>query len=322
MSCKQEAFVTNQKFQAKPGFTLVELLVVIAIIGILIGMLLPAVQQVRESARRINCANNMKQQALAGHNFHDTQQHFPAGWDITGAGWGAMLLPFVEQGNLFDTLDITNDFDNWQTNGSAKEIAAGTLLSVYRCPSMSMVPEHIDNEGIPGRVPCSYRGCAGSEVTSDDASSALSGTKSLESIDLNGLMFGTSEITFADITDGTSHTIFIGESQTDPEFVKDNNSMDFWTLASVQADNFRGDGGTAGTEFSELVGGAYVAMNINKRDPTTPGRLIEMAFGSYHPGGATFGFCDGSVHYISESIDLNTYQGLGSRNGGEVVEGY
>lgn len=304
------------------GFTLVELLVVIAIIGILIGMLLPAVQQVREAARRTACFNNVKQQSLAGHNFESAFKVFPYGWKDRGAAWNALLLPYVEQNNLWDTLDIIDEADNWGINGSDNEIACGTLLPIYRCPSMSMIDEHIDNEGIPGRVPASYRCNAGNEATSDDDSSIVPGTKSLENIELNGIMFACSEIGFGDISDGTSNTIFLGESQTDPAFIKDGQAMDAWYIGSPSADPCRCDGGNGGTEFSELAGGTYVAMNIRKLDPTASGRLMEQSFGSYHPGGATFGFCDGSVHYISESVDLPTYSALGSRNGGEVLGDY
>ena len=180
------------------------------------------------------------------------------------------------------------------------------------------VDEHISNEGFPERVPASYRANAGNETTSDDASSALMGTKSLESLDLNGMFFACSEITFGNITDGTSNTILIGESQTDPRFVKDGQAMDAWYIGSPQADLSQCNGGTGGTEFTEFMGGTFVGINLRRRDPLTDGRLMEMSFGSYHPGGATFGFADGSVHYIADSIDLVTYQGLGSRDGGEV----
>jgi len=314
--------LTYRRLQPKSGFTLVELLVVIAIIGILIGMLLPAVQQVREAARRTQCLNNVRQQNLAAHLYSDGNQHFPAGWDETAAAWNGLILPFLEQSNLGNTMDLASDADQWTANGSAKEAACGTMLGVYRCPTMP-IPEHIDNNGIPGRVPASYRGNAGNQVSNDGAP-VLADTKSMKDHDLNGLMFGCSEIGFGQITDGTSNTIMFGESQTDPEFVKDGQAMDFWYIGAPSTDQYKctGPNANASSEFSEVVGATYTPMNANKRDPTTLGNLIELSFGSYHPGGAAFGFADGSVHYIGENIDLATYQALGSRNGGEVPSDY
>ena len=305
--------------ESRSAFTLVELLVVIAIIGILIGMLLPAVQQVREAARRTACMNNMKQQVLAEHNYESANMHFTFGWNTHGTLWNAEILPYIEQGNLYQTLNL-EELGGWgYPTDSPNEIACGTLIPAYRCPSMELIPEHISNEGFPERVPASYRGNAGNDFTSDDTSSALPGTKSLEMIDLNGILFGNSEIGFGDMPDGSSTTLLIGESQTDPFFVKDGQAMDCWYIGSPQADLFRGDGGNGGTEFTEIVGGTFVGMNRRKLDPLTDGRLMEISFGSYHISGAVFGFCDGHVAYMNENMDLLTYQALGSRNGGEVV---
>jgi prepilin-type N-terminal cleavage/methylation domain-containing protein len=307
--------------RARRGFTLVELLVVIAIIGILVALLLPAVQAAREAARRMSCGNNMKQLGLALHNYHDTYKVFPYGWDNRGRLWSATLLPYIEQGPLHDTLlPHESGPGNWTSNGSPNEIACGTVLSVFRCPTMP-IGDSFDNNGIPNRVPASYRGNAGTEASSDDTSTILNppGTKSLEMLDQNGIFAACRTLRMRDIIDGTSNTVAFGESSTDPTFVKDGQGMDHWYIGSPQADPCRCDGGTGGTEFSEAVGTAVVPMNLRFNDPSAHGRLMELSFGSYHPGGAMFTLSDGSVRFIPETIDFAVYQAQFSRNGGEPL---
>ena len=309
-----------QTARVRKGFTLVELLVVIAIIDILVALLLPAVQAAREAARRMSCSNNMKQIALAHHTYHDTHKVFTYGWDNRGRPWSANILPQLEQQPLYDTLlPHESGPGNWDADGSPNETAAGTLLSMYRCPSMPM-PNHINNNGIPLHVPTSYRGNAGSESSSDDTSTiVIAGTKSLETTDQDGIFFACSSIRFRDVLDGTSTTVFVGESSTDPTFAKDGQAMDHWAIGSPQADPCRCDSGTGGTEFTEAVGTAVVKMNLRKHDPAAHGSLMELSFGSYHPGGAMFNFGDGSVRFLAETMDFAAYQALFSRDGGEVV---
>jgi len=308
----------------RPGFTLVELLVVIAIIGVLVGLLLPAVQSAREAARRIQCTNQVKNLSLAMHNHHDAQGKFPYGFNRMEALWSAPVLPYIEETALYDTLIWQESgMGNWNANGSPNEKACGTVVSVFRCPSMA-VPEHVDNRGIPGRVPTSYRACAGSNIWSDDKSTlsrggALvpAGAKSLEEVPLNGIFYGESETRMGEIIDGTSKTIMIGESYTDPTYVKDGQGMDYWLFGSPQIGRWR-KGGKGGTEYSEGLGSTGPRMN-SRLDPTIPGTIMEMSFGSYHPAGAIFGFADGSVRFLVEDMDYVAYQGMGSRNGREVV---
>jgi len=186
------------------------------------------------------------------------------------------------------------------------------------------VPEHVDNNGIPGRVPTSYRACAGSNIWSDDKSTlsrggALvpAGAKSLEEVPLNGIFYGESETRMGEIIDGTSKTIMIGESYTDPTYVKDGQGMDFWLFGSPQTGGWR-KGGKGGTEYSEGLGSTGPRMN-SRLDPTIPGTIMEMSFGSYHPAGAIFGFADGSVRFLVEDMDYIAYQGMGSCKGRELV---
>lgn len=306
----------------RAAFTLVELLVVIAIIGILIGMLLPAVQSVREAARRTTCGNNIRQLGLAMHNYHDSNRRLPHGWDTRGWTWSAWTLPFLEQQNLYNTLNPSEIGEgNWNFNGGPNEIAAGTHMSVFRCPT-STAPQHVTYNGIPDRAPSDYRGNAGTLSTSDDKSSMVPNTMALEDLDQDGIFFACSEIRFADVTDGLSNTVFLAESLVDPNFVKDGQGMDHWALGSPQMDPCRCDGGTGGTEFSEFVGTAYYRMNLRLREPGSRGHAMELSFGSYHPGGMYIQLGDGSSQFIAETIDIQTYQALFSRNGSEVLGDY
>ncbi len=301
------------------GFTLVELLVVIAIIGILVGLLLPAVQAAREAARRMSCSNNVKQINLALHNYESAHKKLPFGWNTHGTLWSAMILPYMEQTNLYDTLLFTESGPgNWDS-GSINTKACETVVNAFKCPS-APIEDHLDYNGISRRFPASYRGNAGSEATSDDTSTIpIVGTKSLEMLDLDGIFWACSKTKFAEVTDGLSNTIFIGESHTDPDFSKDGQGMDFWIIGSPQADPCACNGGTGGTEFTEAVGGVYPQINAQMRTPAISGQLMEIAFGSYHTGGAMMGMGDGSVSFVAENIDLTVYRGLGTRNKGEVV---
>jgi prepilin-type N-terminal cleavage/methylation domain-containing protein/prepilin-type processing-associated H-X9-DG protein len=305
--------------QRRRAFTLVELLVVIAIIGILIALLLPAVQAAREAARRSQCTNNLKNLGLAMHNYHDLFGKFPYGFDDHETLWQAMILPQLEQQNLYSTLLFTESGPgNWDS-GSANTIACGTLIPVFRCPSL-IIEQHITNNGITGRVPTSYRACAGSNIYSDDAStipaSAPAGAMALEQVPLNGMFYGCSAVRMADVIDGTSNTILIGESYTDT-YSKDGQQMDYWYFGSPQTGGWV-PGGKGGTEYSEGLGSTGPKIN-SRLDPLVPGAIMEMSFGSYHPAGANFCLADGSVRFLPESINLLVYQALGSRNGKESV---
>lgn len=311
----------------KRGFTLIELLVVIAIIAILISLLLPAVQQAREAARRTQCKNNMKQLGLALHNYHDTHSVFPYAWGSNQETWTALILPQLEQANLYNTLEWRNSgLDTWGAFNSPNKTACGVLLPVLRCPSLAR-REAFSNQGIPNRVPISYRICAGSTVASDDASTRPAGYNTaqftaLEQANLDGIMYGASKTRMRDITDGTTNTIMVGESYTDPEYVKDGQGMDFWAFFIPQLNNSSGGtwrpGVLTGTEHSECAGSTVVPPN-SSLNPNMHGVLMEMSFGSYHIGGAQFTLADGSVRFISENVDLNLYRALGSVAGGEIV---
>lgn len=315
----------------RQAFTLIELLVVIAIIGVLVGLLLPAVQQAREAARRVSCTNNIKQQGLAIHSFIDANKKFPNGWDDIGFLWSGAILPFSEQNNLYSQIQLAEN-KNW---ASANEAILEVVIPMYRCPSMP-VPEHINSSGVPERVPASYGGVAGSDIYSDDSSTirnAPTGARAMEQVPQNGIFWGAQSSAKQDwlnesparqkggvelrkIADGLTNTLMIGERYTDPEYRKDSQSMDYWSVGSSQIDSFNW-GTRGGTEFSEACGSTAVKIN-SRLDPSSHGTWMEIGFGSYHPSGAAFGRADGSTQFISEAVDQTVYQGMGSCNGGEV----
>jgi len=302
---------------SKKAFTLVELLVVIAIIGILVGLLLPAVQAAREAARRMSCSNNMRQISLGLLNYESAFKVLPSGWNTHGTFWSAAILPQIEQSNLYQTLVFTESA-NWDIVGSPNYKACQTQISTYRCPS-GIYLNPVAYNGIDNRSPVSYRANGGNRVSSDDASTrTIAGTQSFQEINLNGVMHGCSRIRLADIIDGLSRTVLIGESRTDPDFGKDGQGMDWWGIGGPQVDPCRCDGGTGGTEFTEAAGSMLMQPNVAVLKPATNGYLMEVAFGSFHQGGTMFGKADGSVTFVSDSIDITIFRATGSRNGGET----
>lgn len=314
------------EFIRTQGFTLVELLVVIAIIGILAGLLLPAIQQAREAARRMSCSSNVRQLSLAIMNYESAFKEIPPGWTIHGAFWTAAILPQIEQAALYNSLVFTTsarwDMPPPRTTPitPTNHKACQAIISVFRCPSGIDRQPRTYND-IPRRAPVSYRANGGNEVSSDDASTRpVGGTKSFEDPDLNGVMFGCSRIRFSDLTDGMSATVLIGESRTNPAFSKDGQGMDFWGIGGPQVQGCRCDGSNAGSEFTEAVGSFWPQVNIQVSKPATNGYLMEVAFGSYHFGGVMIGKADGSVTFISDNTETAITRAIGSRNGIEDLD--
>lgn len=287
------------------AFTLVELLVVIAIIGVLVALLLPAVQAAREAARVSSCKNNLKQIGLALHNRHNSHNALPPGWSADqplgspGWGWAVQILPQLEQNNLYETqINRTLPIAN-----SANQFAREQVLNVFICPSdpgRRLFPlgggegdEH-DEEGEhlhtvdegPELFPMSksnYIGMFGTQEIEDAPSNA------------NGIFFHNSQITFASITDGLSNTLMNGERSS-----KLGGSL--WQGVVPEAN----------AAMARIVGVADHAPNDKHQHFDD--------FSSYHPAGAHFLVGDGSVRMINNEIDINVYQALSTRAGGEVAQ--
>ncbi len=294
------------------GFTLIELLVVIAIIAILIALLLPAVQQAREAARRSNCKNNLKQIGLGLHNYHSTHRTFPPGFitdvpsvsSVAKWAWGAMLLPYVDQANLFNQLGVNDR----EPDAAETAVGAGpfqTVLTVYRCPSSpgeDLVPE--DDSGA-----CVIQ-CARSFTTFDVVFPALSNYVAVNGSDddivadsvANGMFYGNSDVSIRDITDGTSNVMAIGERGI-------RNGAGAWF--GVRNVNGTGDRGV-----SVVIGATSAAMNPQQ---IVDANGLEILFSSFHEGGAHFLMGDGAVRFISENINLGLYQNLSEIADGKTV---
>lgn len=284
------------------AFTLVELLVVIAIIGILIGMLLPAVQSVREAARRIDCANNLKQFGLAMHNHESSFQAFPPAYKtpqpFTGSGqdlrpgwsWGTFILPFIELANLQDTIDINVDIFGSGATFAPPTDYSQTILPVFRCPSdigPDLNPIRLDH------AMSNYRAVAGPASTSNGFFIA--------DYDYGGIMFQNSEIKFRDVHDGTANTLVVGEC------IFDENT-------SKRAAIWAGMSGlrNGGVWISDVMW--WIDDQSASINGTAP-----QAFSSQHPGGAQFGFCDGSTRLFPDTADISVMRYLAGRDDGVLT---
>jgi prepilin-type N-terminal cleavage/methylation domain-containing protein/prepilin-type processing-associated H-X9-DG protein len=307
------------------GLTLIELLVVIAIIAVLVGLLLPAVQKVREAANRSRCLNNLKQIALAAQDHHDARGRFPTGWHqplttgdrpAGGTNLWVELLPYLEQDNLYKKWDFNDNRNNGRAGTNAVQ---AQVIPILICPS-DPLPQPVLyftariarpwTWGFYGLS--SYGGNGGTRSFAFDSSR----------VPRDGIFFRDSSVRLTDVTDGTSSTLLFGERyHRDPQF--DLQQPVVWPEGGPIGQMGRwgcvaGLGSLAMVELSAPV-------RINYQVP--PGGDLSAledrhcAFGSGHPGGANFAFADGSVRFVSDSIPLLTLQALSTRAGGEVVSG-
>jgi prepilin-type N-terminal cleavage/methylation domain-containing protein/prepilin-type processing-associated H-X9-DG protein len=341
------------------GFTLIELLVVIAIIAVLIGLLLPAVQKVREAANRMKCTNNLKQLALACHSYHDANGKWPPGgicnpawnpnsgtdpWDGNGGwewdkgSWLVYTLPYMEQDNLFKQFP---DLYTPKIDTITRAVTLGVLpktLPYGRCPS---------DPWRPGINVCNYSGNAGMVLYGNQCDYNPFGPLYCDGSKLNppqvwkcggdngmfrqaAINDRTVNINMASVTDGLSNTILLGES------LPDKGDPHLYSGSQASGGNGRGwasfDGGTMMHTVLIPINYPIVTADITASEPNggrdckiTPPQSnfwnwqVSSGFKSNHSGGANFAFADGSVHFIQQNIDQITYIKLGVRNDGGVV---
>ena len=349
-----------KRYTRRLGFTLVELLVVIAIIGILIGMLLPAVQQVREAARRTTCLNNTKQLSLACLNYESANSRFPTGINFRGSslsrtsspvapipgdsneaqniGWGMFILPYIEQENLYDQIKTAtgNWTDSWTTQTDANgQLLVSTKVSAFICPSDKSpdedfnkfwTPESIVNAGGDFHSKSNYVGCMGATPNVRGTSvDALLNSPSVSP--QNWGVFGlNSRTTFAEISDGSSNVLAIGErsSRTEVEAGSTANNPRV-SYGAVWSGEMNGSWGAANGKAANVLFSTLGSINAdtNAVSFTVNGtRQSESPASSFHPGGAIVGFADGSSHFLSDDIAFETFIQLCRMRDGGVPAGF
>ena len=306
-----------------------EILVVIAIIAVLIGLLLPAVQKVRESANRAKCSNNLKQLGLALHQFHDANHVFPAsGWTQAGignpagkfVGWRLLTLPYIEQENLKKLYDFNSNW--WE--GTNPTIAAVPVRS-YQCPSTPQRGDVSSAVAKPPRpavvfmnpiAPTDYEAIMGVQPSAINPhlTSAI-----YDATNRFSVMSRNSQTRLIDVTDGTTGAIMVVECGARPLVYRNRSANGaLWNDQGISwadsegpfsLDGARADGAMEGCG---PVGGCTGAMN--RRNDNEPY--------SFHSGGGNFLFADGHVQFIRESVSLQTFAALCTMNAGEIAAGY
>jgi prepilin-type processing-associated H-X9-DG protein len=277
---------------------------VIAIIAILIGLLLPAVQKVREAAARMTCSNNLKQQIVGLHNYHSAMEHLPPAFETppndpypnyfnAAWAWSSFLLTYVEQDNLAKQMNVSG---NTRFGGGVSTCTPAnvpgrlstTRVKIFRCPSDTGADINTDRNG---HATSNYRAVAGPYTYPGIT----------VNMDFGGVFWQNSNIKLTSITDGTSNTLAIGECMYDPQSGK---------LAAIWA-GFSG-WYSGSVRISDVMW--YVDQSTAQVNGSAP-----QAFSSRHPGGAMFGFCDGSVRFFKNNADPNKIRFLAGRDDGNVV---
>ncbi|MDB5347324.1 MAG: hypothetical protein JWP89_5701 [Schlesneria sp.] len=346
VSPRQHKVLPNgQLVSRRKAFTLIELLVVIAIIAVLIALLLPAVQQAREAARRTQCKNNLKQLGLALHNYHDTANAFPPGWigkssgNYSGFGWNSMLLPYVDQGPLYNILSqsgIPNMLTGLAANTTATVKTTDAVLGALRCPSDAGPPTGVAAAGSAVQYGRSnYPAVCGFDPTQLNIMVNWPSPATQTLPPINSQRMGSAWVDqmtqqwggcfgentrkgIRDMTDGSSNCLVVGERYTPQESsaaVAAGAGDCFWAGVPLAASP------TSGSWLQALVVGECTTK-INFGNSSAAGgapRIDTAGYGSMHTGGCHFLMGDGAVKFISENVDMNTYRALSRISDGNIT---
>jgi prepilin-type N-terminal cleavage/methylation domain-containing protein len=304
--------IPRARSTSRAAFTLVELLVVIAIIGILVGLLLPAVQAAREAARRMQCQNNLKQIGLAVHSYHDVNRQFPwinANSALDGGSMFVAILPYVEQGNAFQQYDFTRS----NRDPVNRQVVAQQIPFFY-CPSDARRREVPSCDSDAGRAPGTYAASMGTRDYNQYWRFMRAPRPTLDGM----LVYSDAtdrKTRFASVTDGTSNTILVGETAYNlPDYLFSSGECEGQSRFSFTYWCNPFPGSTAcTTQYS------FNPHDVAGDGVFDPGWV--RSFRSDHIGGVQFVFGDGSVHFIPESIDVETLERLAARNDGGVLNG-
>ena len=291
---------------SRAAFTLVELLVVIAIIGILIALLLPAVQAAREAARRLECTNHLKQIGLALHNYHAALRSFPSGSLPASGGnqgwaWTVLLLQYFEQGALHGMIDFSSHSLTPENDELGK-----TPIDLFLCPSATKVEDDYRyGQGFSGS---SYDGVMGANHNNQHYEPARSHCGAWFT---DGMLYPNSRVKVRDITDGTSNTLAVGERTYQlRQWMLGHTDV---TVCVNHAKNV-----VYPINASPAQSGYYLYDNQAPPGANKVLAFNDCSFGSKHPGGANFALADGSVHFLTENMEMPVFRSLASGQDGEV----